>query len=349
MTAPARPRRIAYTGHFDVPGLLARCRAGDAPSNHAHALPELEADGATVLGLDLGPRTPLAGLRSQASVLRRLAGCDAVVAHAHHDARWLALARRSGLLRVPLCAFVHSHNVRPWHPLHLAGFDQLWPISALARQRLLDNGVPAGRLHDFAYGPDLRFYGDPLAPPPAAASAIVLSVGVSGRDHGTLVDAAPMLHAPLHVVGRLGAADAARAPAAGVTVHSSGQYDLSNADLRALYARAACVVVAHHGSEHPFGITAVAEALAMGRPVVTTAGPAVDLRVAQIGAGIEVPPHDSRALAAAVNRLLADAAMAQRMGEAGRLHCAQRCNARTGAATLAAALAGLPGARGVQR
>lgn len=348
MIVSESPRRIAYIGHFDVPGLLARCRAGTAPSNHVHALPELEFDGATVVGLDLGPRTPLAGLRSQAAVLGPLASFDLVVAHAHHDARWLALARRIGLLRIPLCAFVHSHNVRPWHPLHLSGFDQLWPISALAGQRLLNNGVPPARVHPFVYGPDLRFYVEPLPPLSAAADAIVLSVGVSGRDHGTLIDAAPLLRAPLHVVGRLSAADAARAPAAGVTVHSSGQYDLSNSDLQALYARAACVVVAHHGSEHPFGITAVAEAMAFGRPVVTTAGPAVDLRVAQIGAGFAVPLHDPRALAAEVNRLLADLPLAHRMGAVGRLYCEQHCNARTGAASLAAAIAALPAERRAQ-
>ena len=341
MSATQAPRRIAYTGHFDVPGLLARCRSGDAPANHAHALPALESAGLQVQGIDLGPRTAAAGLRSQWAVLRQLHRADVVVAHAHHDARWLALARRAGLLRVPLCAFVHSHNVRPWHPLHLAGFDQLWPISALARQRLLANGVPASRLHDFAYGPDLQFYGDALAPPPA--DAIVLSVGVSGRDQATLIDAAPLLQAPLHVVGRVDASDMARATAAGVTIHSSGQYDLSNADLRALYVRAACVVVSHHGSEHPFGITAVAEALAFGRPVVATASPAVDLRVQTIGAGTEVPAHDARALAAAVNALLSDPAGARRLGLAGRLFCAQSCNVQTGADMLAEALAALPG------
>jgi glycosyltransferase involved in cell wall biosynthesis len=135
----------------------------------------------------------------------------------------------------------------------------------------------------------------------------------------------------------------ARATAAGVTIHSSGQYDLSNADLRALYVRAACVVVSHHGSEHPFGITAVAEALAFGRPVVATASPAVDLRVQTIGAGTEVPAHDARALAAAVNALLSDPAGARRLGLAGRLFCAQSCNVQTGADMLAEALAALPG------
>lgn len=108
------------------------------------------------------------------------------------------------------------------------------------------------------------------------------------------------------------------------------------------------MVVAHHGSEHPFGITAVAGALALGLPVVTTAGPAVDLRVAQIGAGLVVPPYDPQALAAALYRLLADTLLAQRMEAAGRLHCAQHCNPRAGAAKLVAALAALHDARGAQ-
>jgi glycosyltransferase involved in cell wall biosynthesis len=338
MSRPAAIRRIVYTGHFDVPGLLARCQAGTAPSNHAHAMPELGADGVQVTGLDLGPRTRAWGWRSQMAALRTLAQADLVVAHAHYDARWLALCRRLGLLRVPLCAFVHSHNTRPWHTLYLPGFDQLWPLSQLAHQRLLSNGVPASRLHAFPYGPDLKFYAAAL--PMAQTAPIVLSVGVSGRDFATLVDAAAHLAAPLHVVGRVDAVDVARAPA-GVTFHSTGNYDLSDADLMALYQRAACVVVSHHGTEHPFGITAVAEAMALGRAVVATAGAGVDLAVQAIGAGLEVPAHDATALAAAVNALLADPDRAQRMGRAGRAFCEGRVNSQRSAAVLRNALARL--------
>jgi len=338
MSGPRSIRRIVYIGHFDVPGLLARCAAGLAPSNHAHAMPELCVDGVQVTGLDLGPRTRAWGWRSQMAVLRECNQADLVVAHAHYDARWLAICRRLGILHVPLCAFVHSHNKRPWHPVYLPGFDQLWPLSQLAHQRLLLNGVAADRLHAFPYGPDLGFYSAALAVDLAAP--IVLSVGVSGRDFATLVDAAAHIKAPLHVVGRVDAADVARAPAS-VTFHSTGHYDLSDADLMALYQRSACVVVSHHGSEHPFGITAVVEAMALGRAVVATASAGVDLAVQDIGVGLQVPAHDSVALAAAVNALLADPVRAQRMGSAGRLFCESRLNSRRSAAVLRQAIASL--------
>jgi glycosyltransferase involved in cell wall biosynthesis len=63
---------------------------------------------------------------------------------------------------------------------------------------------------------------------------------------------------------------------------------------------------------------ALAEAMAMGLPVVATAVDGVPEMVNAGKTGILVPPKDPHALAAAICRLLDDPALAERMGKAGR-------------------------------
>jgi glycosyltransferase involved in cell wall biosynthesis len=82
-----------------------------------------------------------------------------------------------------------------------------------------------------------------------------------------------------------------------------------------LYERAAVVAVPSH--REGFGV-ACAEAMAHGRPVVASAvGGLLDL-VVDGETGLLVPPRDVAALRAALERLLGDAELRGRMGEAAR-------------------------------
>jgi glycogen synthase len=85
--------------------------------------------------------------------------------------------------------------------------------------------------------------------------------------------------------------------------------------LAARYARAAVVVCPSR--REGFGL-ACAEAMAHGRPVVATAVGGLAELVADGETGLLVPPRDQRALRVALDRLLGDADLRRRMGEAGR-------------------------------
>jgi glycogen(starch) synthase len=86
-------------------------------------------------------------------------------------------------------------------------------------------------------------------------------------------------------------------------------------ELSPLYERAAVVAVPSH--REGFGV-ACAEAMAAGRPVVASAvGGLLDL-VVDGETGLLVPPRNVGALRAALERLLGDADVRRRMGEAGR-------------------------------
>src|SRR5262249_1505501 len=88
-------------------------------------------------------------------------------------------------------------------------------------------------------------------------------------------------------------------------------------------------VVAHASVKpEPFG-RVIAEAMAMGRPVVATnAGGPTEI-IEDGRTGFLVPPQDDEALAARIITLLQDPAMAERIGEAGRRTVVERFSAES--------------------
>jgi glycosyltransferase involved in cell wall biosynthesis len=107
---------------------------------------------------------------------------------------------------------------------------------------------------------------------------------------------------------------ARRARELGLQVEFPGH--LSAGELRALYRRARAVAVPSRFES--FSIAAV-EAMAAGRPVVTTTRTGVAPFVERWGSGTAVPPDDAEALAAALAPFLLDPARAAACGARGRL------------------------------
>lgn len=109
---------------------------------------------------------------------------------------------------------------------------------------------------------------------------------------------------------------------------------VSREQLSRLYGRAA--VVACPSRREGFGLVC-AEAMAHGRPVVATAVGGLRDLVLHEETGLLVPPRDPAALRAALDRLLDDPALRQRLGAAGRRRVAELCSwERVTDATLAA-------------
>ena len=118
---------------------------------------------------------------------------------------------------------------------------------------------------------------------------------------------------------------------------------VSYTGLRDLYAQAACVVVPQRRDDYVYGsegggLTAILEAMAMGRPVVATERAILRDYIDDGVDGILVPPEDPVALRDAVERVLGDRELARSLGAAARLRVERAHTSRGFAERLAPVL-----------
>jgi glycosyltransferase involved in cell wall biosynthesis len=142
----------------------------------------------------------------------------------------------------------------------------------------------------------------------------VLAVGDdSGRDYACLI--AALAETPYTLVLRSDARpDVPDAMRGRVKILPRTAYPA----LRDLYAAASVVVVPSRVVDHPSGITTLFEGMAMGRAMVASDIGAANHAVRDGANGVLVPAGDAPALRAAIVRLMQDAALRARLGNAAR-------------------------------
>jgi glycosyltransferase involved in cell wall biosynthesis len=170
------------------------------------------------------------------------------------------------------------------------------------------------------------------SPPPAKRDTVAF-IGrlVKGKGVETLVEAMSSVPAPARLViageGPLRPVLESRARALGVSDRIDFAGRLSVAQVSVLYERAAVVAVPSEWPE-PLGMVGP-EALGHGRPVAGTAagGSAEWLKDGETG--LATPPKNAKALAAALNRLLADPALSTQLALGGRRLVEERFSVET--------------------
>ena len=153
---------------------------------------------------------------------------------------------------------------------------------------------------------------------PAGGEPYVLAVGKDlARDYGTFAEAVRRLGVRAEIAAYPRNLEGVELPP-GTRARA-----VSSAELRELYAGAACVVVPQRRQEYPYGsegggLTSLLETLAMARPLVASDRPILHDYVADGETALLVPPEEPEALATAISRVLEEAELARRLGEAGR-------------------------------
>ena len=167
---------------------------------------------------------------------------------------------------------------------------------------------------------------------------MICSVGLERRDYPTLMEAVRGLDVDVVVAAaspwskRTSSADGVELPP-NVEVRSFDQFDL-----RALYRRAAFVVVPLEETDFQAGITTILEAMSMGRAVVCSRTTGQTDTVIDGVNGIEVSPGRADEVRAAIVRLLGDPEEAARLGRAGRSWALEEAGVTTYAERLRSSL-----------
>lgn len=157
-----------------------------------------------------------------------------------------------------------------------------------------------------------------LRPLQGAAQPLICAVGRELRDYPTLIQAVEGLEVQTIIAS---ASPWSKRPdtTAGQTlppnVHVSGY---SQFELRHLYALSRFLVMPLYPVEFQAGVTAILEAMAMGKAVICTATPGQTDVVVEGETGLYVPPGDPQALRQAICYLLDHPDEAERMGRNGR-------------------------------
>jgi glycosyltransferase involved in cell wall biosynthesis len=223
------------------------------------------------------------------------------------------------------------HNVtsrrRRW-PFRLFGLardlDHVFCLSQSSRDKLRDEyGFPDEKISVLMTRVDTEFFSPRPVPP--AARPVIASAGMVNRDYLTLVEACSGLDVDLKIAADTpwrystdpsqyaGLAERVRGNPR-VEIRSWGDYR----NLRGLYAQASVVVVPLHDVGFASGQTVILEAMAMGKPVITS-----DIRgrsdfIEDGITGLYVPPSDPAALRAAIERLLREPERAAELGRRAR-------------------------------
>jgi len=272
-----------------------------------------------------GPRNFIRGVTFVRRLLRR-GRFDVVNTHSRRDTVLAAMAAR--LAGTPLIVRTR-HLAKPINSLYAYTWlaHRVIAVSAYVRAQLLEGGAPpesVATIHSPVVLPQARegvCVRRELGLPGAALVVGCVAIMRPEKGHGDLIDAfhrisAAFPEAHLVLVGDgMPLFERLRAQAAGLgladRVHFAGRrHDIGD-------VLAAFDVFALPTHREALG-TVFVEAAAMGLPVIGTNVGGVPETMRADVTGLLVPPKDPAALAAALERLLADPALRRRMGDAGR-------------------------------
>jgi glycosyltransferase involved in cell wall biosynthesis len=329
--------RILALNVYDLAAAEADVAAGRAPDQVLYGLNHFPRRGYTVqvVPYRASPRlTRLSGwlrrspvrlgdLDQQRSALRLLKDADLVYCPNQGVSELLGLLRAAHVIDVPIVWVVHHpldcgrlRSVR--RPVTRAIVHGLDAYPALTDPVARDLAALAGRR---GHGGTLRFGPDPAwYPRPSALGRGVVAAGRSGRDFGTFARAIGATTVPgVIVCPRSLAPRAPAAPNLRTITYAEGD-GFAPAEIIDLLAGARAVAIPL-AVGWPFtmnGLGAIADALGLGKPVIVTRTPWLDLDVERLGIGFAVDPGDVRGWRAAIERLDREPEMARDMGRRAR-------------------------------
>ena len=239
---------------------------------------------------------PLGNVAQQVETLRQRKSIDLIYAPCQTQTQLLGYLRRAGLQRVPMICLAHhpfeqgrlARIRRPLLRANLLGTD-LYPSLSCKVATEINNLAGAFRSEVIPWGPQRDYY--EIAEGPGLG---VVAAGRTGRDFATFGRAATHAGSEGKIV----------CLASSVTPEFSkfGQNVLVRAspdnrpvgyrELTRTFASARVLAIPMFDGDNLSGLTSLTDALGVGRPVIMTRNPCIDLDVETLGIGRWVQPGD---------------------------------------------------------
>lgn len=240
------------------------------------------------------------------------------------------LCRLAGRQHFKHIMIVHILSVRKklllFDLFRLQRYINIFLVYSTWQKRFIEQrlSVPAEQVMFTPFMVDARFF-DP-ARTIVQPRRMICTAGLEFRDYPTLLEAVRDLDVEVVIAAaspwsKREDSTAGQAIPDHVTVRRFSQFEL-----RQLYADSAFVVMPLHSVNFQAGVTAILEAMAMGRAVICTRTPGQTDIIVDGETGLYVPPGDPNALRATIVQLLADPERARRMGEAARRQVERELN-----------------------
>jgi glycosyltransferase involved in cell wall biosynthesis len=310
--------RVLFTTNYPMAEARRLWREGRYPGYHLFGtaqlvdagwlvedLPEFR-PGSSRVGAAVTAR--LGARQAQAAVLRRARQRHVAYAADPVSYAGLAMLRSAGLWPHPVVAVVHPNVARSGVLLRaLRTYDVVIALSKRIRDELVNEvGRDPRRTLWAPPGPDISF---PMYAP--LGHEVVVSSGKTYRDEAMLLRALAAARVPARV-HTLAQAGITRQGA--VEVVGRASYDVVLQDLR----RASAVLIPLARTDGTYGITELNDALGLGKPVVQTQSPYLDVDLEAVGCGWRIPPGDAEAWRRVLVEIASDPAAAAERGAAGR-------------------------------
>jgi glycosyltransferase involved in cell wall biosynthesis len=244
------------------------------------------------------------------------------------DARFLALLRQYHFLKTDLLSVLHGPVER--NELNCEALKAHWKITVLSRS-LYTECISAwpefkDRFIYIPWGTDLHFYPKPCCDP--QPEGYILSIGITRRDFKTIVAAARKCDRRFVICAPFGSNLSPDDLPSNVLLHEHSY--MSYADVFQLYRNCLAVAIPldlpdnYRGTQ--IGITSLIEAMAMGRPVLMTRHPLIDINIQDERIGYWTHTKDADSWINAIMKISIDPTQAAEMGQRGRLLCEDKYN-----------------------
>jgi hypothetical protein len=243
---------------------------------------------------------------------------DVVVCAEMGSMRALGLLRRAGMVRVPMIGLLHpappSTLLARWS---VSGFDRVLCLSS-AIERAVVGRDGTGTTTSVTWGPDLSYPGYRTQSAPVGGTGAIVCSGRTNRDFGVLARACHRIGADVLINGER--------PVDGVPPDPIRGKPRSTAATWTDVVRASVVAVPLARADGCFGITEVNDALGLGKPIVMTRNPFIDIDIEGVGCGRWVAPGDESGWAAAITEILSDPDQLVAMGDRAREYADRHWN-----------------------